>query len=579
MHQLRYLLLILLTGSGFSSDGKKISLSGISNPKHMEYIFRNIRDKKEAYKKNGTPGDIKEDIAFIKQAIRECESMRQTLYSSKGELYYTEKTASLNETGLFLLTHYYQNNTDRYFLDNILFFAENNKANQLRNRVTAAASEGLLPKHEQVRSAAIISRLNYFTSLNDKEKTSGNMEDSIKYYRALHEKFMKTIKTNYPRIYALKYGEDPVTIKKIRKELKKQHAFMEYFNDGVNCYCLVISKKKITYKICGSKQKIDALIKNYNTSIIGKRFDKNLNEEISRILLTNIDEKHLVVSPDGLIYTISFDALREDKQYLLYDHSLVYTFSATSYFMPEPPGESKSIIGFCPDFSNTNYTVLNSSREREALRAFFHYEGIYSSTAFKEQFKSKCGNAGIIHIASHILVDSLSPLKSSLVFEPGKKNYLLSVDEIWKMHINTQLITLAACESNFLSPANSDGLINFTWAFQYCGAHNILSTQWGAADKSTSIILSDFYKNLKAGESKQEALRLAKIHFLHNADAIGAQPYFWANYSLYGDETELKIRREFLARAWWAPVLILSLCYIALLSYKRYIAKPTYEIV
>ena len=64
---------------------------------------------------------------------------------------------------------------------------------------------------------------------------------------------------------------------------------------------------------------------------------------------------------------------------------------------------------------------------------------------------------------------------------------------------------------------------------------------WKVPDEATSQIMIDFYKNLKAGNEKDEALRLAKLSWLNN-DAIPAQmkhPYYWAGFIASGDTTPL----------------------------------------
>ncbi|MDB5228784.1 MAG: hypothetical protein JWN78_2977 [Bacteroidota bacterium] len=548
---------------------------------HWECQLQAIQCRKELYRNNSiSPKNIKENIELIKKTINEANTIKQTYYSTGDQMHYSEKIAALNESGIYFLTHFYKSR-DTYFINNLLFFAENNKANLLRNKITKYATDEILPKEQQVVSSGIIGKLNYFTLLNEnREEMPFNINDSILFYQNTYEKFSKSIEQEYPKIYSLKYGRQPVTVKEIQNNIASNHTLLEYCSDNENYYCLAISQNKICYKVCGNKREIDSLVIVYRNGIIYKDFNKNSTHKIYNMLLPSTTEKNLIISPDGAIHAVAFDALTTNvlHDYLVFHHTTQYIFSASTYFRHPEPIDNKSILGIFPSFLNSNFSNLNSKKEQGVLRTFMNYEGLCSSYAVKNRFISKCCNAGVIHVASHLIIDTLYPLQSSLVFQPQKNNFLLSINEIRQLDIHAQLITLAACQSNYGKMQDGEGIENFAWAFQYAGVHNILSTEWNASDKSTSSILSDFYKNLKAGKNKQEALQMAKINYLHNTDAIGEQPFYWANYSLYGDDSLIDITPGFLSRFWWIPILILFLCYLALLTYKRIYRDP-YEIV
>ena len=536
---------------------------------HWESSLQVIKCKKELFEnKLISTKKYKPEIELIKQTLAEANRIKQTYHSAGSQLHYAEKMAELNQLGIYFLTHFYKE-TDAYFVNNLLFFAENNKANLLRNKIVNYKADEILPLAEKAKSSAITCKLNYFISLNEnQEDVNFNINDSILFYQNRYEAFTKSIERKYPKIYALKYESNPITLKQIQQKLNTDETFLEYCNDGETYYCLSISKTNITYKICGDKSKTDALIQSYLSSILNKKADMKLSQQLYQNLLPKTLNENLIISSDALLQQLSFDALKKNPSvYLINEHTTQYAFSANTYFNHQPVINNKKIVAFYPDFINSQYAVLNNQKEHEALKLFAEYNVYHRQAANKENFITKCNATGITHIASHLIVDTISPLQSFLVFQP-KNNYTLSINEIWKLTANCQLITLASCQSNFGKQQNGEGIQNFAWAFQYAGAHHILSTQWNASDKSTSTIISEFYKNLKQGKSKQKALQLAKINYLKNADAIGAQPFFWANYSLFGDATSINMAPNFLSRFWWLPVVFLSLIFILILTYK-----------
>jgi len=518
---------------------------------HWQSVLQTLKCKKEMYN-HGLISlqNSKSDIELIKKTIKEANAIKQTYYSSGSQLYYAEKITELNEIGIYYLTHFYKK-TDTYFLDNLLSFAENNKANLLRHKISSSASNEILPKKERSKLSAITNKLNHFITLNeDQEETTYDLNDSILFYQNLHEEFTKIIEKNYPKVYAVKYGQKSFTTQQIQQELKKNFSFLMYCNDAENYYCLSISKNSIHFRICGNKYKIDSITQLYQSKIIDKRFDKQLNVQLSKILLPRNLKENLIISPDASIQNISFDALFQNQtsKYLIYNHSIQYTFSSGSYFKHQTTAENKNIVAFFPDFSNTKYAVLNSKKEQTSLNDFSNCKSYNNSNATKKSFLHFFKTAKIVHIASHLITDTILPLESSLLFQPNDDCFL-TINDIWKLNTNAQLVTLAACQSNYGKSQNGEGMQNFAWAFQYAGAHNILSTQWNASDKSTANIISDFYKNLQDGKPKEDALRHAKIDYIENTDAIGAQPFFWANYSLITDDSEINISNGFFQRA------------------------------
>ena len=102
-----------------------------------------------------------------------------------------------------------------------------------------------------------------------------------------------------------------------------------------------------------------------------------------------------------------------------------------------------------------------------------------------------------------------------------------------RVRIDADLVTLSACESGLGKEMGGEGLIGLTRAFQYAGARSVLASLWKVEDKSTGELMKRFYGYLKAGKSKDEALRLAQIDLIHSPEY--SQPVDWAAFQLNGD--------------------------------------------
>lgn len=72
--------------------------------------------------------------------------------------------------------------------------------------------------------------------------------------------------------------------------------------------------------------------------------------------------------------------------------------------------------------------------------------------------------------------------------------------------------------------------------FQFAGAQNLLFSLWKVNDYTTSVFMTDFYKNIKNDVPYFEANADAKIAFLNDKSIPNAKksPYYWSSFVYYG---------------------------------------------
>jgi CHAT domain-containing protein/Tfp pilus assembly protein PilF len=160
--------------------------------------------------------------------------------------------------------------------------------------------------------------------------------------------------------------------------------------------------------------------------------------------------------------------------------------------------------------------------------------------ATEERAKTVSRDVPLIHFACHAVTNNRFPLDSALVLtipkesRPGQDNGLLQAWEVFEsVRIDADLVTLSACESGLGKEMAGEGLIGLTRAFQYAGARSVLASLWKVDDKATAELMTRFYGYLKAGKTKDEALRLAEIDLIRSAEF--SQPKHWAAFQLSGD--------------------------------------------
>jgi CHAT domain-containing protein len=210
--------------------------------------------------------------------------------------------------------------------------------------------------------------------------------------------------------------------------------------------------------------------------------------------------------------------------------------------------------------------------EEEVIRSSSIWRGKYftDQRATEENFKRIVHGARIIHLASHAIIDDENPMYSKLVFSPGKdtiEDGLLHTYELYNMDLHAELACLSACNTGFGRIKSGEGVVSLARGFIYAGVPNVLMSLWSVPDNSTSQIMTDFYGFLKKGMGKAEALRQAKLKYLETADENTSAPYYWAAFTLVGDNKPISADAKF--RWYW--ILILSILLIgSWLIYKRY---------
>jgi CHAT domain-containing protein/Tfp pilus assembly protein PilF len=276
--------------------------------------------------------------------------------------------------------------------------------------------------------------------------------------------------------------------------------------------------------------------------------------------------RRLLISPDGPLHILPFAALRRGDRYLIEWKPVHSALSATVYaeLIRSRPGRRSLDEERLDSFGDPAYpTALRGgdSEVREALRRGLSLTPLPSTRrevqaisilfpqgheylgpdATEERAKALGSDSQLIHFACHGLIDERFPLNSALALSvpehpaEGQDNGLLQAWEIFEsVRLNADLVTLSACDTALGKEMGGEGLIGLTRAFQYAGARSVLASLWGVADHSTATFMKDFYGHLRAGKTKDEALRAAQIDQIRKKPG-SSHPFYWAAFQLTGD--------------------------------------------
>jgi CHAT domain-containing protein len=294
---------------------------------------------------------------------------------------------------------------------------------------------------------------------------------------------------------------------------------------------------------------------------LGRRVYHSLG--LDSVLHEGIDE--MIVIPDRALYFVPFDALPDESNNFLITRYTVYT--ENSLFMMNTREKrirkSNSVLALAPfafpenpsqdesnrDDSGELFQLPGSANEIETIYDLFGGIVKTGSSATEEYFKYHAGDFRIVHFSSHSSINDEDPLFNSIILAPGEgeEDGYLQTNEIYSLDMNTELVTLSACNTGIGNYLDGEGMISLATGFRSAGVRNIVMSLWSLPDDATSDVMKRFYRLLKEGQEKGDALRMAKLEYLEDADQNTAAPFFWAATVLAGKNTPLALHRNHLS--------------------------------
>lgn len=319
-------------------------------------------------------------------------------------------------------------------------------------------------------------------------------------------------------------------------------------------------------KLALSRNQLEGAIVRLRDSIVQQSDSDASERELYRLLIEPVqsqigDATRLLISPDGPLHTLPWAALRRPSgEYLVQWKPLHFVLSATLYAQLRNERRARAYATDLIAFGDPAYEPVQRTQEQEIqtnrgtmfwplpysrkevegiAKLFAQKNELYLGEGATESRAKSAKEARYLHFAAHGLLDPNQPLNSSIILvrdKDGKNdnNGLLQAWEIIEqVRWNCDLVVLSACESALGTELEGEGLIGLTRAVQFAGARSVVASLWSADDRRTSDLMLSFYKFIKAGQGKDQALRSAQLAALGSADT--AHPYYWAGVILNGD--------------------------------------------
>ncbi len=412
----------------------------------------------------------------------------------------------------------------------------------------------------------------------------------------LNEQYQQLIhhfEDSFPSYYSFKYENEVVDIEDVKSNLSDKEALVEYLieepsvSKGVGkVFKFLITQDEVQfvsnslemdyvkdieylYEFLSSSSYLYTGLEDY------KGYVKSAYGLYSTLLGGDteiLEGKRLIIVPDDKLSYIPFDALLTAESdttklnfrklpYLVKSYPVSYTYSATllfDYFENEKEAKN-DLLAFAPIYTGTDILYADSLRnglfpipavyqEIESIHDHVSTDKFMDSLAQEKTFKELAPEYDILHLAMHTIINDTLPMFSKLAFSSpnsgDSEDGWLNTNEIYTMDLKARMAVLSACNTGSGKLQKGEGVMSLARGFLYAGCPSIVMTLWEVEDESGANIMSDFYRLLSKGKGKNEALRLAKLEHIENADPLKAHPHYWLGYVVVGNPDPLYFSKD-----------------------------------
>lgn len=332
--------------------------------------------------------------------------------------------------------------------------------------------------------------------------------------------------------------------------------YIEYFMSDEEIYSLSILNGQRTFLKIGLQYDFKLLAERLDEYILLKGFslDNTVLNDMFMFLIKSVSDRlpdHVVIIPDGPIGYVPFEMLKDGGgKYLLETTTISYSFEYISSD-DEFGREDKAFSVFClaPQYKAKELNVVEVSRgslfdlpyakiEVDSISALYGASARTSQSTSKDELEQNLSDAYIFHYAGHAII---GPDKAFLALtDSGAEIQQLTLNEIGLRHHSLDLVVLSACETGLGKLEQGEGIRSLGRSFMESGAKSTVISLWNVNDKSTAVIMTGFYKYMRKGWRKDDALRQSKLDYLKNSTIRNANPYFWAAFIPAGDMKALE---------------------------------------
>jgi CHAT domain-containing protein/Tfp pilus assembly protein PilF len=251
-------------------------------------------------------------------------------------------------------------------------------------------------------------------------------------------------------------------------------------------------------------------------------------------------KRRLLIAPHAELHYLPFAALLKGDatdDLLLHRFVIEYIPSASVWLkLRERPQSARGsgILALAPRTDR----LPGSRAEVGALRRLYGPDAtvLIGAEATERAFRTLAPKHDVLHLATFGVLNKHNPLFSFVELRGGGgEDGRLETHEVFGLELSASLIVLSACQTGVAAGSVADVPPGDDWVglvrtFLFAGASNVVATLWPVEDRSTAVLMEQFYGHLSGGRSPAESLVEAQRRAARQART--AHPFYWAGFAL-----------------------------------------------
>jgi CHAT domain-containing protein len=471
--------------------------------------------------------DTKQAVDFYKQAIDVIENQRSTINTEASKIGFVGDKQAVYHN---LVRALYQ---DKQY-EKAFEYVERAKSRALVDLLASKKDFAVKGGNEQEIKTVL--------AMNDSAEVEVIIQDASidkNKTRSIQIKTREDLRTKAPELASLvTVTSQPVS--ELQSLIPKEEALIEYYYRDKDMYAFILSDDKLqTVKLDneGLTEDVQVFRKLIDTPNSTQFMDmsKKLYKRLFQPLESAFNKRNLIIVSHGALHYLPMNALHDGNGYLIdrYSIRMMPSASAMKYLGEKKTTKGGGILVFGnPDLGDPKYDLEYAQREAAEIAEIRPKSKVFvRKEATEGALRKYCKDYSYLHFATHGQFNPDAPLKSALLLAPDAKyNGMLTVDKIYSLSLDADLVTLSACETGLSEIANGDDLVGLTRGFLYAGSSSIVTSLWKVDDLATAQLMTCFYSELDKA-NKREALRTAQLETKKKY----AHPYYWASFQLTGN--------------------------------------------
>jgi len=252
---------------------------------------------------------------------------------------------------------------------------------------------------------------------------------------------------------------------------------------------------------------------------------KELYEELIAPLRKDLDARHLILVPHGVLHYLPFHALHDGQNYLIDSFTISYAPSASVFALCQRKVENAQATSLVLGIPDEKAPFI-SEEVRSVAAILPGAELFIGPEASESLLREKGRHSRAIHIATHGNFRQDNPMFSGIRLGES----YLSLYDLYQLHLEADLVTLSGCATGLNVVAAGDELLGLIRGFLFAGARSLLLSLWDVHDRTTADLMKSFYGRFCGGQDKATSLQGAMQELRQRY----AHPYYWAPFVLVG---------------------------------------------